>query len=561
MSPFIRSQAVTRGDRLVALSVFLALLAAYTATFSGLPDNPDAEVEFQTTSALARNGTFALGGTPEADAIVELGFNTHPGGPGREGESFSWFGVGQALVGLPFYYVGTGLEMLLPDFEKRHRETTAYGFPRSEYFQHLVVGWRNPLFAALTGALVVLASRHVGAKRRTTWIAGLTYGLCTFAWPQARSTLSGVQATFFLFGAFLMLLQASEDLARYQRPRLTSLLLFGTGIGMCFLTRAVLAPAVFVLSGSIVAMLWSGWKRTRRKGWPARELALAFGPAAGLFGCFLWLNARRFGDPLETGYGSVTEYLSGNPGQGLTHLLVSPGAGLLWMAPGVALSLYWLQRQLRRRDLRLSSIVLAMSAAVVVPTALLAGWHGAHTYGPRYLLPLLPFLWIGVGPTLDALREKPIATAVARLVLALGLFTSLPGVLVDYATHNGLALQAVRIAYPDFESIENESDREEAWFVKTKSDWRFAAPWAHWRIFRHRVAGLGETYPVREIFFLESDEVVQPVYQREKGFLHMAWVDLRSRLAGKVEPAVALCVLMLGASLVFAVRGLDPDTA
>jgi len=561
VSPFIRSQAVTKGDRFVALSVFMVLLAAFTATFSGLPDNPDAEVEFQTTSALARNGTLALGGTPEAQAILENRFSVRKGGPGRENEYFSWFGVGQAVVGLPFYYVGSGLTALFPEFEERHRQTTAYGFPRSEYFQHLVVGWRNPLLTALTGALIVLVSRHIGTKRRYAWIVGLTYGFCTFAWPQARSTLSGVQATFFLFASYLMLLVSSEDIERYQRPRAFAPILFGVCLGMAFLTRVILAPAVAVLAFSYIWMLVSGWRRTRRKGFPVRELLMGYGPALALFGLFLWINDARFGDPLQTGYGSAEQYVSGHLGQGLFYLLFSPGAGLIWMAPGVLLALYWFQKQFERSNLRRFVMLIALSLAVAIPPAMLTGWHGAHTYGPRYLLPLLPFLWIGVGPTLDALHEKPVAGFVAKLLLALGLFTSLPGVLVDYATHNDLALQAVRIAHPHISSIENERDRDEAWFVETKRDWRFAAPWAHWRIFRHRVAGLGETYPVREIFFLDSGELIQPVYEREKGFLHMAWIDFRARLSGHLEPAVALCVLMLGAGLVFAARGLDPDMA
>jgi len=562
VSPFIRSQAITRGDRLVALSVFLVLLAAFTATFSGLPDNPDSEVEFQTTSALARKGTFAIGGTPEADAILEHNFNIKKGRPGRENEYFSWFGVGQALVALPFYYVGSGLERLFPEFEQRHLETTAYGFPRSEYFQHLVVGWRNPLLTALTGALVVFVSRHIGTKRRYAWIVGLTYGLCTFAWPQARSTLSGVQATFFLFFGFLMLLRTAEDIARYQRPRPFAPLLFGVCLGMTFLTRAILAPAVLVLSVAFVWALFRGWKRTHRQGMPLRELAMGFVPALGFLGFFLWINHARFGDPFETGYGPAGQYFGGHPGEGLFYLLVSPGAGLLWMAPGVMLAFFWFQRQFDRSNLRLFAMLCALCTSVALPTALLTGWHGAHTYGPRYLLPLLPFLWIGVGPALDALHQNPAGSFIAKCTLALGLLTSLPGVLVDYATHNDLALQAVRIAYPDFETdFENEASREEAWFVETKRDWRFAAPWAHWRIFRHRVAGLGESYPVREIFFLESDEVIQPVYERERGFMHMAWIDFRQRLGGHLEPAIAACILMIGAGLVFAVRGLDPDMA
>lgn len=561
MSPFIRSQAVTRGDRFVALSVFMVLLAAFTATFSGLPDNPDAEVEFQTTSALARNHTFALGGTPEAEAIVGYNFNIRAGGPGREDQHFSWFGVGQALMGLPFYYAGAGLSRLLPEYEKRHRETTAYGFPRSEYFEHLLVGWRNPLLSALTAAMVVLASRHMGTKRRYSWIVGLTYGLCTFAWPQARSNLSGVQATCFLFGAFLMLLQAAESIDRYQRPRVVSLLCFGTALGMAFLTRVILAPAVCVLVVSLIAVLFSGWKRTHRTGLPLREVALAIAPLLVFAGYFLWINNARFGNPLQTGYGAAKAYFIGHVGQGLFYLLAAPGAGLLWMAPGVLLCPLWFRRKFERGSKRTLTMLAALFIAIAIPIAMLPGWHGAHTYGPRYLLPLLPFLWLGVGPALESLNEQPKMRFVAKLVLLLGLFTSLPGVLVDYATHNDLALQAVRLAYPDIEGIEREEDRQEAWFVRTKLDWRFAAPWAHWRILRHRIAGLGEDYPVREIFFLDRDEIIQPVYEREKGFLHLAWVDFHKRLGGSVQAAIALCVLLLASGLVLALRGLDPDMA
>ena len=559
MSPFIRSQAVTRGDRIVALSVFFILLAAFTATFSGLPDNPDAEVEFQTTSALARNGSYALGGTPEAEAIMSLAFNVRRGGPGREEEFFSWFGVGQALVGLPFYYVGSLFERLYPELEKRHRSTTAYGFPRSEYFQHLVVGWRNSLLTALMGALLVLASRHIGVRRRYAWGVGLSYGLCSFAWPQARSTLSDVQGAFFFFSSFLMLLQIAEHIDRYQKPKVRHLLLFGFALGMSFLTRSVLALAVLTMALCFLTMLFKGWKRTRRPGWPVREALLAFAPALALFGYFLWINNARYGDPFQTGYGDPSSYFGGHPIQGLIYLLSSPGAGLFWMAPGSILIVFWFRRLIARGNLQLMAMLICICLSIALPIAFFTGWHGAHTYGPRYLLPMLPFLWLGIGPAFEVLHEKPLPSFIAKTLVLVGLLTSLPGVLVDYATHNDLALQAVRMAYPEFESIEAESDAQEAWFVKTKLDWRFAAPWAHWRIFRHRVAGLGEDYPVREIFFLQDEATIQPVYEREKGFLHLAWIDLRDRLNGKLELAVVICVLMCGTGLVFAVRGLDPD--
>ena len=87
MTPYVRPAAVRPGDRTAAWSVFLLLLAVYTATFSGLPDVPDAEVEFQTTSSVVRDQRLALGGTPEAEAILGEGFGVAPGGPERAGPS------------------------------------------------------------------------------------------------------------------------------------------------------------------------------------------------------------------------------------------------------------------------------------------------------------------------------------------------------------------------------------------------------------------------------------------------------------------------------------------
>ena len=291
MSPFSRAPALLPGDRCLASSVFFLLLAVYTATFAGLPDNPDAEVEFQSTSALVRTQSFALGGTPEATAIVSLphmgrqGFNVHPGGPGREGRFYSWSGVGQALVAFPLYLVGAGLSRLCPDFEQRHRESTQLGVQRSEYFEHLLVGWRNPLLGALTGALVVLAARRSGTRRTAAWVCGLSYGLATFAWPANRGTLSDVQATFFLFLAFVLGLGIAEARGRGKSPSNLALLSFGLALGAAFLTRAVVAPGVAVL-GVFLTLELVRTSPGARAGLPLRELGLAFLPALGCLAFF-----------------------------------------------------------------------------------------------------------------------------------------------------------------------------------------------------------------------------------------------------------------------------------
>ena len=128
MSPFIRPATIRHAARLLALSIFCLMLGIYSSTMSTQPDILDGEVEFQTTSSLVRSQSLALGGTPESDAIAELGFNCTSGVGERADEKFSWFGVGQAFVGVPFYMLGTALGRVFPSIEQRNALDKLEGF-------------------------------------------------------------------------------------------------------------------------------------------------------------------------------------------------------------------------------------------------------------------------------------------------------------------------------------------------------------------------------------------------------------------------------------------------
>ena len=383
--------------------------------------------------------------------------------------------------------------------------------------------------------------------------------MCTFAWAQGRSTLSGVQATFFLFLAFHALLKLEEGFLRFRHALRVDLFLFGLAIGGAFLTRTLTAPVIAVLSLGVCVVLVSGY---RKQG--VRPRILDFGwiaiPALALFALFLWTNVERFGDPVETGYGEVVTwktYFIYPVHWGLLQILFAPGRGFFWMAPGVLLSFLWLYSLVKRRDYRIPLLIAGVAAAVLVPVSMTTSWHGSWTYGPRYALPLLPFLWAGVAPAFDLLEEKKLARVGAAVLVLLGLVVVLPGVFVDHTTHTDLAIQAARIEWPDLPG--GELDQEEERFMRIQRDFRFAAPWAHWRILRHRVAGLGEEFPVQEIFFLSDEAVVVPQHEREHGFRHLAWVDFHQRLGGPTWPASLACLLLLGLGFACAVRGLDPD--
>lgn len=584
MRPWGQCARLDAADRSLAWGAFLLLLAAYLLCFNGLPPGPDGEVSFQSTSALVRTGSLAIGGTPEAEGLIEFAEQAPPGGfsvrrgvAAGEPRYYGWFGVGHAVTGVPLYALGAGLAQLSRGTQAAHAADTRYGVRRSEYYEHLLVGLRNPLLTALTGFLLVLSARRLAIGRLAALLAALGYGLATFALPQARGWLGDVQGAFALAAAFHALLLLREEL------RMRSGLWFGLALALAFTTRVALVLAVGVMDLALVWLVLAmrhPAEASRRGDGVGRVLAAALLPQllAGLG--LLALNLARFGALLDTGYGEALAggLYGGDPLRALLGLLVSPGKGLLWMAPPLLLALAGSRRLRSAGGRGLPILVVLATIAVVAPVLTLVGWHGAYSYGPRYLLPALPLLWILVASGMEGLpgagwllgrRAGPGSTAgdispLAWILLVAGLVTQVPGALVDTTTYHELAVEAARERFPDPPGITHPADADAARFEALQWDWGFAAPWAHWRILRHRVAlldgpeGASERFPVAEVFRYPSELVLEPAQARERGFLHLAWIDHQLRLGGRSWPLLALVALqlLLGTSLV--VRGLDP---
>jgi hypothetical protein len=159
------------------------------------------------------------------------------------------------------------------------------------------------------------------------------------------------------------------------------------------------------------------------------------------------VNYLRFESFTEFGYGGGFGTLYYNHGwTGLLGLLASPGKGLIIYFPVTIvfpIAMIYMYRK--------NKGIFLLTAFIVIASWLYFGtleannqsrfWSGAIAWGPRYMIPLLPFITITLGTLLERLRfgktkwTYPIKAALITLFFA-GIIINLPGSLVwsEYGT-------------------------------------------------------------------------------------------------------------------------------
>jgi hypothetical protein len=122
-----------------------------------------------------------------------------------------------------------------------------------------------------------------------------------------------------------------------------------------------------------------------------------------VFVTYSWLT---FGTLLPTYY-RISRFSLGTFGSGLLGLLFSPSRGQLVFVPVTLFVAYLVVRYWR--SLPLSPLIMPALLSVLSHVMLIAAfdqWHGGHSYGPRYLTPLVPWLVLLAALGLRALLER-----------------------------------------------------------------------------------------------------------------------------------------------------------
>lgn len=299
------------------------------------------------------------------------------------------------------------LPLLLPGALLAHRLTAAG--PDGELRLTLVLG--RLLAASLPFAVcVLLLARLTVSLPRGGPLAVAAYALGTPALPASLLLFSHALTACLLLAGFLLLLGS-------PRPRWQPAMLAGLLLGWAAVCEYPVAlPAAVVALAALPRLRWRG------------SLALVVGGLAplALLGAY---NAACFGSPFalstaHEAYGSFAVLVkqgffgvSWPTLGGLVGLLFSPSRGLVVWVPLVVLAAVGaLARPRWPEDLGGRFALAAAPVALLLAMSGYPNWHGGWFPGPRYLLPVLPLIFVLAARGAESALERPWG----RVLTALG---------------------------------------------------------------------------------------------------------------------------------------------
>jgi hypothetical protein len=374
----------------LAIWVFLTFQFFYVLTSTGRVRTADEYNTLYTTQSLVLRASTAV---PQA---VEL--HNFYGRYDLSGQPRAAYPPLHALLCTPWYAIGQYVLSHLP------------GVPAQDI--DLIVGFSTCLssatFAALAVCFFFLLLRQLGVSASASLLATALVGLGTPIFSYSAWLFSEPLSAAVLLGTALLVFWRRHQPITVSRAAVAGLML---GMMTWIRPTNVLAIAVFAL-----AMVVRDGKAALRS---AAVLCLASGVGTV---ALLVRDVRLFGNPFDFGYpttagGVKLENSFDTPlATGLWGFLLSPGKSVFLFAPPVLLAIAGLPR-LWKMDRGLTTLATVFPLTYLLFYARYAYWEGGYCVGPRYLVPAIPLLCLGLGACLAAGAARARIAAITCLVL------------------------------------------------------------------------------------------------------------------------------------------------
>ena len=380
---------------------------------------------------------------------------------GRDGRFYSKNAAGQAVLALPL----TALAEL---------GTHALPPARRELATRAVFSFFNAVIGALVLAACFATSRFLGASGGAAFAGALLLGFTTPFWVYAKSFMAEP-----LEALGLLLALGWSARARAGEPHAERIA--AVGLVLAVASKLSVLPLAIACLAPLLGAPRAAWR------WPLAGIAVAL----ALHGLY---DFARFGTPLETGYGAQASPAAFTTPLwvGLYGLVFSSGKGVLWFAPALWLVFSGVRAMTRRapdppdRPLAAARAVAAAGALLAIGLALVLygrfqHWAGDGSFGPRYLVPVLPLAFLPVTFALNNpgdRRTRRDARIAAWVLGVLGFAVTLGGVGIYFGAEMREAGD-----YPYTLPLDDPHFMESSHFNP-----RFSPILGHWSMLRRNVA-------------------------------------------------------------------------
>jgi len=388
-------------SRRIAPWLFAAFQFFYLLTSTGRVRTPDEYNILYTTESLVLRGSTAI---PQA---VQL--HNFYGRYDLHGQPRAAYPPGQALFTAPWYAMGQYLLARLP------------GVPVED--TDLVVAFSSCLssatFSALTVTFFFLLLAGIGIPSGASLFATIMVGLGTPIFAYSGWLFSEPLSAAIFVGLALLLFGRGREAISWRAASIVGLIL-----GLATFVRPTNVFAIPIFAMAVLV----------RDGKPALRSALALcaASAIGVIGLFAH-NTLLFGGPFEFGYPTAAEGAKrlntfDTPlWKGLYGFLLSPGKSVFIFAPPAVLALAGLRR-LWKIEQGAATVAMLFPLVYLIFYARYTQWEGGYCVGPRYLVPSIVLLCLGLGPLLSDATSSTSSTTrstsgkIAWFALVLGAF-------------------------------------------------------------------------------------------------------------------------------------------
>ena len=299
----------------------------------------------------------------------------------------------------------------------------------------------NSIIISAICTVIFCFSLDLYRSKKLAFVLSLVFGVCSFIWPynttfwvQPLQALTLILAAYYIYKS---LHSNPSFICHYfsippnNKTGVNFALLGGLFLGLSVFahpTTIIFIPG-FILYFFIVA------RRLNKNTTTFVSFLMALAIVVFLAGL---VNYLRFDSFTEFGYGSFSSLKMHDGWRGLVGLIISPGAGLLFFFP-LAILLPWGFKYLKDQN---KGLVILFAYIIIINWIYIGtlsfdfepfSWSGGVAWGPRYLIPVLPFITLVIGSVFVNLGQKLNLKVISLASLCIaGFIINLFGKLVWY---------------------------------------------------------------------------------------------------------------------------------